>query len=404
MISFRTLCCGSYSSSQATWPGLSCWLFCLVLLAVFTLSFRGYGTGGVERGHCQPTALSKAMSGRGRRRSRRRPSPIITPTERLPLRLQRQRASPTHENLHRSRLHRQRRHGVARVSARLCVEPRPGARAVRVAVPAPSGGRAAGLGDGVEDRRPPRRRAGRRRQRQAAARRAAAHDLALRGGARQAARILRRQPADLHRAALPSGRPELRVLSARQDARRSALDRRYRADERGGRRARRLRWPADGNSRARRTGGRFRRPSEHVAQHHRNRPSRRRGNRRGQVARCRRRHLQPRQQRRHQALEGRSGVGQDLRRMARSAGRDEGEAEGVGGRRLLLQPRLAAPFGQHGAHRRGEVRPFARQGGARHPGRARARGQADRRQPRPDRRAGSGSTTTGCCSGASACR
>jgi hypothetical protein len=97
---------------------------------------------------------------------------------------------------------------------------------------ASSGRRAAGLGDRIQDRRASRRRplAGRG---EAAARWPAAHDLALRRGARQAAEVLRRQRAGLHRSALPSGERDLRLLPAGEDAGRSALDRRHRADAEG---------------------------------------------------------------------------------------------------------------------------------------------------------------------------
>ena len=60
--------------------------------------------------------------------------------------------------------------------------------------------------------------------------------------------------------------------------------------------------------------------------------------------------------------------------------------QGVGGERLPLQPRLAAALGEHGADRRGEVQLPARQergGGA---GRPEAGDQAHRHLPQPDRR------------------
>ena len=69
--------------------------------------------------------------------------------------------------------------------------------------------------------------------REAAARRPAAHDLALRRRARESPQVLRRQRSGIHRATVPPGCRDLRVLPAREDAGRSALDRRDRADEEG---------------------------------------------------------------------------------------------------------------------------------------------------------------------------
>ena len=102
-------------------------------------------------------------------------------------------------------------------------------------------------------------------------------------------------------------------------------------------------------------GRRLRRAAQPVARHHGHRPVRGGGHRGGQDARRGSRHLQSREQRRHQALQGRPGAGEDLRRLAGRAGHDEAGAQGVGGQRLPLQPRLAAALGEHRAHRRSQV-------------------------------------------------
>ena len=77
-------------------------------------------------------------------------------------------------------------------------------------------------------------------------------------------------------------------------------------------------------------GRRLRRAAQPAARHHRHRSARRGGHRRGQDARRGGGHLQPGEQRRHQALQGRPGAGQDLRRLARGPRHDEGQAQGVG--------------------------------------------------------------------------
>ena len=119
------------------------------------------------------------------------------------------------------------------------------------ALPAASGRRPAGLGDRVEDGDPSRRRAAGGGRGEAAARRPAAHDLALRRRARQAAEVLRRQRAGLHRAAVPPRDRDLRLLPAAEDEGRSALDRRHRADEEGHGRAGRVRRAPERTTRAR---------------------------------------------------------------------------------------------------------------------------------------------------------
>ena len=134
-------------------------------------------------------------------------------------------------------------------------------------------------------------------------------------------------------------------------------------------------------------GRRVRRAAQPPARHHRRRPARRGSHRRGQDAGCGGGHLQPGEQRRHQALQGRSGAGQDLRRLARGPRHDEGQAQGVGEGGLPLQSRLAAALGEHGADRRGEVPVPAREERGGDSGRAQAGHQAHRHQPQPDRRA-----------------
>ena len=122
---------------------------------------------------------------------------------------------------------------------------------------------------------------------------------------------------------------DLRVLPAGEDEGRSALDRRDRADAEGHRRAGRVRHAALRAAGAGAEGGRVRRAPEPALGHHRGRPAHRGGDRRGQVARRGGGHLQPRKQRRHQALQGRPGAGEDLRRVARGPRRHEGQTQGV---------------------------------------------------------------------------
>ena len=131
----------------------------------------------------------------------------------------------------------------------------------------------------------------------------------------RAAVVLRWRRRRVRRAAVPSGDRGVRVPRAGQDEGRPAVDRRHRADSSTGRGD--LCGCSSAPERAPRRFAEYVDRSERLRRHPAVELPHRGGHRRGQDGRRRRRHLQPGQHRRHQAVQGRSRAGEDLRRVAR---------------------------------------------------------------------------------------
>ncbi len=208
----------------------------------------------------------------------------------------------TDEDLDPARPHRQRAHGVAGVPARVRVEPRPGTRPDGFALPPTSGGQPARVGDAVRGCTAPRRRPTCSRRRQALAGRAAAHDVGLRDRERRPPEVLRRQRRQLQGPALPPREGGVRILLTREDGRRPSLDRRVEAHAGWELRSRFPGRTPRSTPRACTQGWGLRREAERYPRDPRHRAACRGGHRGGQDHRCRRGHLQPREQRRNQAL------------------------------------------------------------------------------------------------------